>query len=114
MKGLDNEMERLKKQHSHLQTIYNQHDPALSKRKRKSVYSQMQSIMEDIDTKADQIYALHDVLEGQKAAGQMMTEDEFEMTLQSIGIDPNDVDLAGHDMSAQSDSDGEMPWNGIA
>ena len=113
MKGLESEMERMKRQHSHLQATYNQHDPALSKRKRKSVYQKMEKLMKDIDIKADQIYSLHDVLEGQKVAGQTMSEDEFEMTLQSIGIDRNDVDWTGHDTSAHGDSDGEMPWEGI-
>ena len=118
LKGLEDEMESLKRQHAHFQAIYNQHDPALSKRRRKVVYQKMQSMMKDIDIKADQIYSLYDVLEGQKAAGQTMTEDEFEMTLQSIGIDPNDVDWTGHDRSAHADGDGddseELPWEGIA
>ncbi len=94
--------------------------------------------------KADQIYALYDVLEGQKESGQMMTMDEegLEMTLQSIGLDINELGLGGvgddtnardddptrefQDVHAQrpveleedsdlsdDDEEDELPWEGV-
>lgn len=87
MKGLEDELAHLKVQLARYQALYNQHDPSLSKRKRKIVYDKIEKVLSTMDTKADQIYALYDVLEGQKAAGHQMNEHEFEVTLQSVGID---------------------------
>ena len=72
---------------SQQEALYNQHDPALSKHKRKIVYARIQKLLVAIEARMDQIYALYDVLEGQKTSGQMMKEEEVEVTLQNLGID---------------------------
>ena len=87
MKSLEDELEHLKIELDRYQALYNKHDPSLSKRKRKMVYDKIEKVLKTIDAKADQIYALYDVLEGQKETGKEMTEGEVEMTLQSVGID---------------------------
>jgi hypothetical protein len=42
---------------------YEHLDPAVSKRKRKALVTRLKEIIEELETKADQIYALYDVLE---------------------------------------------------
>ena len=132
MKGLDDELAHLKIELAQYQALYNGHDPALSKRKRKSVYQKIETLLEAIEVKADQVYALYDVLEGQKQDGHEISEEEVEITLQSVGIKAADLHLRGggpdepqhHDREKLSvrqpwdlDSDGEssddLPWEGI-
>lgn len=132
MKGLEDELAHLKIELAQYQALYNGHDPALSKRKRKSVHHKIESLLKAIEVKADQVYALYDVLEGQKQDGHEISEEEVEITLQSIGIDVAGLHLrgGGQDEEQQDeekkpserqpwdlDSDGEsvddLPWEGI-
>lgn len=129
LKGLEDELSHLKMQLSQYQALYNGHDPALSKRKRKSVYKKIEALLEAIDIKADQIYALYDVLEGQKQDGREISEAEVEVTLQSIGVDLIELGLRGgaaapekkkepvvrHPWDFESDDDSaeDLPWEGI-
>ncbi|KAL2808838.1 hypothetical protein BJX63DRAFT_407681 [Aspergillus granulosus] len=87
LKALEDELSHLKMQLVSYQSAYNKLDASLSKRQRKSLGDKIGNLLKDIDIKADQIYALYDVLEGQRQGGQEMTEQEMEVTLQSIGID---------------------------
>jgi len=86
LKGLEDELTQLRSQLSAHQVLYHQHDPSLSKRKRKAVCLAIQQLLAAIELRADQIYALYDVLEGQKASGTAMQEEEVEVTLQNIGV----------------------------
>ena len=128
MKGLQDELAHLKMQLSQYQSLYHRHDPALSKRKRKSVYKKVESLLKAIDVKADQIYALYDVLEGQKVDGHEISEEEIEVTLQSIGIDVGGLGLRGGELSEKEakaagghawevestdGSEEELPWEGV-
>ncbi|KAL1964598.1 hypothetical protein VTN77DRAFT_6772 [Rasamsonia byssochlamydoides] len=126
LKGLEDELAHLKMQLATCQSAYTKHDASLSKRQRKSLSQRIEKLLKEVDTKADQIYALYDVLEGQKQDGHEMTEHEVEVTLQSIGIDinegrPIDVTGATDDSSRKKaeahddteDDDDELPWEGI-
>ena len=131
LKGLEDELVHLKIQLNHYQNLFNSHDPALSKRKRKSVQQKIESVLQAIDVKADQIYALYDVLEGQKQDGHEISEEEVEITLQSIGIkapelhirgggnaekeDENEEPTKRHpwDLESDGDSSEDLPWEGI-
>lgn len=132
MKGLDDELAHLKIELSQYQALYNGHDPALSKRKRKSVYQKIETLLEAIEVKSDQVYALYDVLEGQKQNGYELSEEEVEITLQSVGINAAGLHLRGGgadekqrnekekpsarqpwDMDSDGDSDNDLPWEGI-
>lgn len=130
IKQLQDEITHLKIQLATYQRLYNQHDPALSKRRRIDVKSKMDSFTTEIEKRSDQVYALFDVLEGQKEAAKNgekpnvdMDEQEVEETLQSLGIDP--VELSGRigrkapfgldgaaDMSG--DESEELPWEGLS
>ncbi|KAH7032377.1 hypothetical protein B0J12DRAFT_582744 [Macrophomina phaseolina] len=106
-------------------------DPSLGKRKRQDIQVKITEFMNAINAKDDQIYALHDVLEGQKAAGQLSEADEKEVeeTLLSVGIDPEEMREKAHKAKGkrvvindrEKDSeiggltdDDELPWEGIS
>lgn len=93
--ALESELSELKRSAKKYQKLYDDHDAALSKRSRKSVFERLQKLNQSIDIKADHIYSLYDVLEGQKQCGQEMSQEEVEVTLQSIGIDPEEISWDG-------------------
>ena len=129
IKGLEDEVAHLKIRLAKYQALFNGHDPALSKRKRKSVHEKIQSLLQTINVKSDQVYALYDVLEGQKQDGHEISEKEVEITLQSVGIQTAGLHLRGGgatdgtperktpprrlwDLSSE-DEDDDLPWEGI-
>ena len=93
--ALESELSDLKRSAKKYQQLYENHDAALSKRSRKSLFEKLQKLNQTIDVKADHIYSLYDVLEGQKQCGQEMSQEEVEVTLQSIGIDPDEISWVG-------------------
>jgi hypothetical protein len=121
LKGLHDELAHLKMEHHRLQTAYHQHDPSLGMRKRKELTAEIEGLLKAMDTKADQIYALYDVLEGQKQSGQELSEKDVETTLQSIGVnvkshreertEHNGGDGEGDEGDELSELD--LPWEGI-
>ncbi|KLJ09082.1 hypothetical protein EMPG_15490 [Blastomyces silverae] len=131
LKSLEDELAHLKMQLALQQTMLNKHDASLGKKQRKSVLQTIESLLREIDTKSDQIYALYDVLEGQKENGHEMTQDEVDVTLQSIGLgrvsgkDAGDHtdrrrrdDTKGKGATRVQDSDSgseydEPPWEGF-
>ena len=132
MKGLEDELAHLKIELAQYQALYNGHDPALSKRKRKSIYRKIEKLLEAIDVKADQVYGLYDVLEGQKQDGHEISEEEVEITLRSVGINATGLHLRGGgaveegqderaksserqpwDLDSDGQSDEELPWEGL-
>ena len=136
IKALEDEIKHLKLNLARYQALYNGHDPALSKRRRKSVSQRMESLVKDIEIKSDQIYSLYDVLEGQKQDGHEMSDHEIEVTLQSVGVDPAEIRLRGGgddkgdvavsahprtkgkdrapwDLGSDDGSEDELPWEGI-
>ncbi|KAL4885511.1 hypothetical protein BJY04DRAFT_205289 [Aspergillus karnatakaensis] len=125
LKALEDELSHLRMQLVSYQGAYNKLDASISKRQRKTLAEKIDKLLKDVDMKADQIYALYDVLEGQRQHGQMMTEQEIEVTLQSIGIDTNPNRLAEvtgtTDKSSRKegteydvdDDESELPWEGI-
>ena len=121
LRGLEDELSSLHKELAHQEQLYHKHDPALSKRKRKSVYAKSQELIRAIETRADQIYALYDVLEGQKISGHVMEEEEIEVTLQNIGVSSTGDQLRHNDRSRERDtehgsddeSEPEQTWDGI-
>ncbi|EEH07358.1 conserved hypothetical protein [Histoplasma capsulatum G186AR] len=131
LKLLEDELAHLKMRLALQQTALNKHDASLGKKQRKSILHTIEAILREIDMKSDQIYALYDVLEGQKENSHEMTQDEVDVTLQSIGLgrvtgkgasdytdrlgrnDPKDKDATrAHDSEGDSDYD-ELPWEGF-
>lgn len=124
IKALEDEVAHLKLKHAQLFSLYNRHDASLGMRKRKSLQKKLTMLLKAIDTKSDQIYALYDVLEGQRQSGQEMTEREVEVTLMNIGVDPEDITKVSRksngltsdddgDDASNEDSELDLPWEGI-
>lgn len=117
IKQLGDEITHLKIQLWEQQRLYNQHDPALSRRKRQIVNDRMHRLNAEIEKRSDQVYALHDVVAGQKHADEEVVEE----TLMSLGIDP--VELAGRvgrkaplglDGADEMSEGEDLPWEGLS
>ena len=106
IKNLEDEVKHLKIKESEYQALYLRHDPALSKRRRLAVFNKIQRLLVLIETKSNQVYALYDVLEGQKQSGQEMNEEEVEITLNRIGVDVQELGLRGGNIETQLGGDG--------
>ncbi|EEP77647.1 predicted protein [Uncinocarpus reesii 1704] len=122
LKGLEDELAHLKMQLTVFQTTYAKHDPSLGKRQRKGMCQKIASLMTEIEKKSDQIYSLYDVLEGQKKHGEEMTDEQVEVTLESLGVAPAGnfpAKFAKQKQAPQSKAepndsdDGELPWEGF-
>ncbi|KAK6072875.1 rhoptry protein [Seiridium cupressi] len=84
LKGLEDELAHLKLAIARKNNQLNAMDPSVARRQRKQVNSELQRLMRLRDMKQDQIYRVHDVIEGQKQAGQQMSQAEYEVTVSSI------------------------------
>ncbi|MCJ1468088.1 hypothetical protein MMC07_006715 [Pseudocyphellaria aurata] len=87
IKGLKDELSVEKRQLAQYQDLYNNQNPSLAKRARKSLMEKIDALLRSVDGKADQIYSLYDVVEGQKQHDQMISNKELEGILQSLGIE---------------------------
>ncbi|KKY13544.1 hypothetical protein UCDDS831_g08911 [Diplodia seriata] len=131
IKELQDELTHLNLQKAAYDSLLHSHDPSLSKRKRKTVEAKISDLLQAISAKSDQIYALYDVVEGQKDAGQLNETDEKEVeeTLLSVGIDPEEMREKTQKSKGkrvvinerEKDSeiggltdDDELPWEGIS
>lgn len=112
IKGLEDEIAHLKTRLTKYQQVYNSHNPALSRRKRKAVYEKIDTLLHAIDTKSDQLYSLYDVLEGQKQDGHEMTQDYVDETLQSIGLDVTGLSFKDNDQDQTTTTRNKdrLPW----
>ncbi|KAF4462251.1 rho coiled-coil associated kinase alpha [Fusarium albosuccineum] len=104
IKGLEDESQHLQLELSRIQAQYNGRDKALGRRERLSLAESIRTLLKQLEAKNDQIYSLYDVLEGQKAAGQAMTEEEIEMTVLNI------TGMTVRDVTNGSD---QLTWEGI-
>jgi 1-deoxy-D-xylulose 5-phosphate reductoisomerase len=59
-------------------------DKAIGQRERRRALMTVQKLQREYESKSAQVYKLHDVLEGQKQAGQLMTQEELDVTIASI------------------------------
>jgi len=84
MKGLKDEEKHIIAILNKAQSAYASLDASYGRKQRKTLRDEMQRLTRELDVKRDQIYLLHDVLEGQKASGEEMTSDFVECTIHSI------------------------------
>lgn len=92
IQGLEDELSRAKQEFVRYQNIYNQQNPTAGKRARRLLKEKMEVFLKDIDVKADYIYSLYDVIEGQKLRSKEEQQDSeaademVRLTLRSMGI----------------------------
>ncbi|KAJ8122477.1 hypothetical protein ONZ43_g1340 [Nemania bipapillata] len=90
MKGLKDEERHIRTAIARKQAVYDECDAALNKRLWKQLDAEIRVLRKRRDLKRDQIYDLHDVLEGQKANAQLMSQEAIDMTITSVlGKDPS-------------------------
>lgn len=104
IKGLEDESQHLQLELTRLQARYNRSDKSMGRQERQDLAEAIRVLLKRVESKSDQIYSLYDVLEGQKAAGQEMTEEEVEMTVLNI------TGMTVRDATNLSD---QMTWEGI-
>ncbi|KAL6919072.1 hypothetical protein FSST1_003098 [Fusarium sambucinum] len=104
IKGLEDESHHLQLELTRIQTKYSGRDKALGRRDRVSLAESIRTLLKQLEAKNDQIYSLYDVLEGQKAAGQAMSEEEIELTVLNI------TGMTVRDATSHSD---QLTWEGI-
>ncbi|EME88137.1 uncharacterized protein MYCFIDRAFT_75971 [Pseudocercospora fijiensis CIRAD86] len=126
IKNLEDEIKHLKLRRDAKNRIYNQHEPALARRKRVAVKESIDALTAEIERKSDQVYALYDVLEGQRDStsgkGDPEVKDiDVEETLQSLAIDPADLSgrvgrkaPVGLDGLDDLSDDSELPFEGFS
>ncbi|KAL8634157.1 hypothetical protein Q9189_000076 [Teloschistes chrysophthalmus] len=93
LESLTTELAAQRAQLAKYQASYDRQDVSISRRQRRQTFEKIQALLLSIETKADQIYNLHDVIEGQKQKGQPITQTQLDNTMQSLGLD--------------------LPWEGI-
>ncbi|KAL7945169.1 hypothetical protein V8C42DRAFT_71802 [Trichoderma barbatum] len=84
IKGLKDESQHLQLELTRLQARYNRSDKSMDRHQREALAGTIRKLLNRVEAKNNQIYSLYDVLEGQKAAGQEMTQEQVEMTVLNI------------------------------
>ncbi|UKZ75943.1 hypothetical protein TrVFT333_003639 [Trichoderma virens FT-333] len=84
IKGLKDESQHIQLELTKLQARYNKCDKSMERHKRETLAAAIRKLLDRVEAKNNQIYSLYDVLEGQKAAGQEMTQEQVEMTVLNI------------------------------
>lgn len=110
IKNLEDEITHLKVLREVQCQAYNRHDPALSRHRRLSVTAEMCRLGSIIDKRSDQVYALYDVLEGQKQQEANMSQ-EIDESIEVGRKEP--ADRADEDEFSGIESD-ELPWEGLS
>ncbi|KAL8709072.1 MAG: hypothetical protein Q9220_006093 [cf. Caloplaca sp. 1 TL-2023] len=87
------ELASQKAQLAKYQNAYDRQDATLSQKQRKQIFAKREALQRSIDMKADQLYNLKDVSEGQKQRDQSLTHEQVNDTLHSLGL--------------------ELPWAGL-
>ena len=119
IKSFNDEITILNERLKTLETASYHHDSGMSKYQRVQRERTITTLRKQKNSKCDQVYYLMNVLEGQKVAGQEMTEEQVEVTLSSIGIsaaqlhlpadetddDDMDVDVAVDESIAAADDE---------
>ena len=84
IKTVNDEYEHLKMEMDRTWQSYRTEDSSCGGRKSSKTMTLLVAKANELHRKRQQLYDLHDVVEGQKAAGQLMTEEEIEMTIVNI------------------------------
>ncbi|KAK5729974.1 hypothetical protein LTR17_011491 [Elasticomyces elasticus] len=93
IKGLETEVTHLKTKLGEYQRRYMNLKPSTSKRERAVTKKKMEKAVKDVENRSNQVYALYDVLEGQKLADAALDDDltmgemELEETLTEMGFE---------------------------
>ncbi|PHH66281.1 hypothetical protein CDD81_7874 [Ophiocordyceps australis] len=86
-----------------VQARYDSLDACMGRKERNALFDKINKLLKRLDSKKDEIYNLYDVLEGQKVAGQAMSDQEVEMTILNItGMTVRDLTLTSEQTCPQA------------
>ncbi|KAK3309586.1 uncharacterized protein B0T15DRAFT_481234 [Chaetomium strumarium] len=85
--------------------VYFALDKSMGMRERKKVMGEIKRLQGELEAKSGHLYRLHDVLEGQKQAGQLMEGEQVDVTILS--------GLLRAEMTGESRAEGIEEWNGF-
>ncbi|KAK3336145.1 hypothetical protein B0T19DRAFT_364759 [Cercophora scortea] len=105
IKETQDEIEHLQMELKRLNEKYFGLDKSLGQRERRRIMAEIKRYQAEVEMKSSQLYRLHDVLEGQKQAGQLMNGEEIDVTILSSLLRIEGV-------TAES-RDGGSSWNGF-
>lgn len=103
IKETRDEIDHLQMELKRLNDVYFGLDKSMGQRERRRVMTEIKKLQSEVEMKSGQLYKLHDVLEGQKQAGQLMAEEEVDVTILS--------GLVRLEATCESRDSGE--WNGF-
>ncbi|KAK4449324.1 protein Daple [Podospora aff. communis PSN243] len=103
IKETRDEIEHLQMELKRLNDVYFALDKSLGQRERRRIMAEIKKLQSEVEMKSGHLYKLHDVLEGQKQAGQLMTEEEADVTILSGLVR----------MEATVESKDGSSWNGF-
>ncbi|KAK1755088.1 protein Daple [Echria macrotheca] len=103
IKETQDEIDHLQLELKRMNEVYFGLDKSLGQRERRRVMAEIKKLQSELEMKSGHLYKLHDVLEGQKQAGQLMGEDEVNVTVLS--------GLVRLDATTVESKDGS--WNGF-
>jgi hypothetical protein len=83
IKETRDEIEHLQMELKRLNDVYFGLDKSLGQRERRRVVADIKKLQSELEMKSGHLYKLHDVLEGQKQAGQLMESEEVDVTILS-------------------------------
>ncbi|KAK3329369.1 hypothetical protein B0H66DRAFT_610206 [Apodospora peruviana] len=112
IKETQDEIEHLQMDLEKLNEKYFGLDKSLGQRERKRIMGEIKRLQAEVEYKSGQLYRLHDVLEGQKEAGQMMAQSEVDVTILSeLGLLPRMESVGGNVTATTNGTEGS--WNGF-
>lgn len=103
IKEIGDEIEHLQIELKRMNELYFSLDKSTGQRERRRIMGEIKKLQAELETKSGQLYKLHDVLEGQKDAGQLMDDSELDITILSDLLRVNGA----------SEHNQEASWNGF-
>jgi len=83
IKETQDEIDHLQMELKRLNEVYFGLDKSLGQRERRRIMGEIKKLQSELEMKSGHLYKLHDVLEGQRQAGQLMSEEEINVTILS-------------------------------
>lgn len=103
IKEIGDEIEHLQMELKRVNEVYFSLDKSTGQRERRRLMGEIKKLQAELETKSGQLYKLHDVLEGQKDAGQLMDDSELDITILSDLVRVNGA----------PENHQEASWNGF-
>ncbi|AEO53151.1 hypothetical protein MYCTH_2141282 [Thermothelomyces thermophilus ATCC 42464] len=112
IKETQDEIDHLQMELKKLNEIYFGLDKSIGMRERRRVMSEIKRLQGELEAKSGHLYRLHDVLEGQKQAGQLMEGDGVDVTVLS-GLLRAELEGDGEEIGGTETGRSGEVWEGF-